>query len=131
MRWAPPSVPASGASPLLWFGVLGAPAAWLAQLFLGYWLTQAQCSPTGGQWGIRLDTWGIVVGALCAAIAAASCLTALALHRRTREADEEGPPPGGRTHFLSVVGLTVAPLFLILIAMTAVGTVVFFPCNQS
>lgn len=123
--------PAPAASPLLWFGVLGAPLAWLVQLFLGYWLAQAQCSPTGAEWGIRLDVWGIGVGVFCIAVAAAAGLTALALFRRTRDAMEEGPPPGGRTHFLAVVGLTVTPLFLILIAMTAAGTVVFFPCTQS
>ncbi|HXV05815.1 MAG TPA: c-type cytochrome [Solirubrobacterales bacterium] len=122
--------PVPAASPLLWFAVLGAPAAWVVQLFLGYWLSEAQCSPTGGEWGISLDAWGIAAAAVCEAVAVASVLTALALFRRTRDAEDEGPPPGGRTHFLSVVGLTVAPLFVVLIAMTAVGTVAL-SCSQA
>lgn len=121
--------PASAVSPVLWFAVLGAPAAWIVQLGLGYWLAEAECSPTGGQWGISLQAWGIVVTALAAATAAAAGLTALALFRR--DGDKDDPPPAGRIAFLAWVGLTVAALFLVLIAMTGAGILAFHVCNQS
>jgi len=123
--------PRSPASPLLWFAVLGAPAAWALQFGVGYWLSNAQCSATGGHWSIALDTWAIVVGILAFLTATASGATAVALFRRTAEAEEEDAPPSGRIHFLAIVGMTVTPLFLCLIAMTAAGTIVLFPCNQS
>src|SRR5205085_1896442 len=41
--------PDSPVSPVLWFAVLGAPGAYATQLGLGYWLTEAQCSPTGDE----------------------------------------------------------------------------------
>lgn len=121
--------PSSPASPLLWFAVFGAPAAYVAQIGVGYWLAQARCGPTGGMWGISLATWGVVVGFAAAAVAAGAGLTALWLFRRT--GDYKDPPPAGRTAFLGVVGMTVSSLFLVLILMTASGVLAFHVCNQS
>lgn len=121
--------PSSPASPVLWFAVLGAPAAYVVQQGLGYWLAEAECSPTGGMWGIALGTWALVVGLLCAVVALAAGLTALWLFRRT--GDYKDAPPPGRTAFLGVVGMTVSVLFLVLIAMTASGVLTYNVCNQS
>lgn len=121
--------PESPASPVVWFAVLGAPAAYSVQLGLGYWLAQAACSPTGGEWGIALRTWAIVVTALAAAVAVGSGLTSLWLYRRT--GDRHDPPPAGRIAFLAAVGMTVSSLVLALILMTGVGVVTFHVCNQS
>ncbi len=121
--------PSSPSSPTLWFAVLGAPAAYVVQQGLGYWLTQAQCSPTGGMWGISLGTWAIVVGAAAAVVALSAGLTALWLFRRT--GDYKAAPPQGRTAFLAMVGMTVSSLFLVLILMTATGVITFDVCNQA
>jgi hypothetical protein len=121
----------SPASPLLWFAVLGAPAAWALQFGIGYWLSDAQCSAAGGQWSIPLDKWALVVGAVAFLAATAAGAIAVALFRHTAEAEDEEAPPSGRIHFLAIVGMTVTPLFLCLIAMTAAGTILLFPCNQS
>jgi ubiquinol-cytochrome c reductase cytochrome c subunit len=123
--------PRAPGSPLLWFAVLGAPLAWALQFGLGYWLSNARCGVAGERWGIGLATWSLVAGLVALAVAAAAGLTALALFRRTAEAGENGPPPAGRIHFLATVGLTVAPLFLFLIAMTAAGVLVLVPCTQA
>ena len=56
--------PTSPISPLLWFAVLGAPAAWALQFGISYWLTEAECSPAGAMWGISLDAWIIVLSAI-------------------------------------------------------------------
>jgi hypothetical protein len=123
--------PDSPVSPLLWFAVIGAPGAWVAQFGIGYWLSEAECSPTGGEWGISLEAWGIVVGILAAAVALAAGLASLALFRRTGEHEEDDAPPAGRIHFLSVVGMAVTTLFFVLILLTMVATIVHTPCNQS
>lgn len=123
--------PDSPASPLLWFAVLGAPGAWVAQFGIGYWLSEAECSPTGGEWGISLEAWGIGVGIVAALVAIAAGVAAIALFRRTREHEEDDAPPAGRVHFLSVVGMTVASLFVVLILMTLATSIAHTPCNQS
>lgn len=121
--------PESPASPLLWFAVLGAPAAYCVQLGLGYWLVEAACSPTGGEWGISLSAWAIVVTALAVAVAVGSGLTSLWLYRLP--GDRHEPPPAGRIAFLAAIGMTVSVLFLALILMTAAGILTFHVCNQS
>lgn len=118
-------------SPVLWYAVLGAPAAWAAQFGIGYWISEAKCSTAGSHWGIGVQAWAIIVGAVAIAAAAGAGLTALSLFLRTRDADAKGPPPEGRIHFLAIVGLTVCPLFLAIMAMTTVGVLVLYPCNQS
>lgn len=121
--------PSSPVSPVLWFAVLGAPLAYVVQLGLGYWLAEAECSPTGGMWGISLAAWGIVVGSISAAIAAVAGLTALWLFRCA--GDYNGAPPDGRTAFLGVIGMTVSSLFLALILISAAGILTYHVCNQS
>ncbi|MGN6216041.1 MAG: hypothetical protein ACTHN7_03660 [Solirubrobacterales bacterium] len=121
--------PESPVSPVLWFAVFGAPGAYAVQLGLGYWLVEAACSPTGGEWGISLGAWAIVVTALAAAVAVAAGLISVWLYRR--HGDRHDPPPAGRVAFLAAVGMTVSALFLALILMTGAGVLTFRVCNQS
>ncbi len=122
--------PTSPASPLLWFGVLGAPLAWGLQFGIGYWITQGRCSP-GDEWGSGPDLWTLVLTILAAAAAIAAAATAVALFRATAAAEAEGAPPAGRTHFLAIVGMAIAPLFLAIIVMNGVGVLVLSSCSQS
>ena len=122
---------ASPASPALWYAVFGAPIAWSLQFAGGYWLSEAQCSPTGGQWQIPLSGWAIGLGAGALLVALGALVTAIALFRRSSGAEVKGPPPGGRIRFLAVVGMTVAPLFIAIILMTTAGVLVLQPCSQS
>jgi len=121
--------PESPVSPVLWFAVLGAPAAYAVQLGFGYWLAEAACSPTGGEWGISLSAWAIAVTAPAAAVAVAAGLTSVWLYRR--HGDRHDPPPPGRVAFLAAVGMTVSVLFLILILISGAGVLTFHVCNQS
>lgn len=123
--------PTSPVSPVLWYAVLGAPIAWALQFWTGYWLAQAQCGPTGSQWKIDLSAWATWVGIAGLAMAIGALATAVTLYRRTATAEVKGAPPQGRIKFLSVVGMTVAPLFIAIIAMTSTGVLVLLPCNQS
>jgi hypothetical protein len=133
MRPLPPTSPDSPLSLPLWFAVLGAPLGWTLQFSVGYWLVEAQCSRTGqARWAIDVDLWMAALTALGAAAALGAGLTALALFRRSREAGHDSAPPAGRIHFLAMVGMAVAPLFLAMIALTAIGVFVHFPpCEQS
>jgi hypothetical protein len=127
MRIRPPDSPTS---PLLWFSVLGAPAAWAGQFAISYWVTQARCSVPGGRWGISVDAWAIGLTVVAVAAAAGGWLVALALFRATGDDDFESAPPGGRTRFMAAVGLAIAPIFLAIILLNGIGAVVQ-DCGQS
>jgi hypothetical protein len=128
MRLEPPRSPIS---PVMWFAVLGAPAAWAAEFWIGYWATQTDCSVPGREWDVGLNAWGIALMAAAFAVAASAGLTALGLFRGTRDSDEDDPPPDGRVHFLSIVGMTVTVLFIFIIVMTGLGIVILPNCHQS
>jgi len=119
----------------MWFGLLGAPAAWTAQHLTGYGIAEAACSEAGARWSISVDAWTVAITAAGASIAVLAWLAALAVFGRTRDAEGVGgaeePPPKGRIHFLAVAGLFISPLFLAMILMSGIGTVVLDRCVQS
>src|SRR5690349_5117732 len=115
----------------MWYAVLGAPLAWWAQLLIGYWVNQAGCSASGQRLGVSDDVWGILLMAVCFAVAAGAGLTGLAMFRGTADADKDDAPPPGRTHFLAIVGMAVTTLFLFIIVMTGLGVVILPDCHQS
>jgi hypothetical protein len=119
---------------LLWFGVVGAPAAWTAQFLTGFWLTQVGCDP-GGDPRLSVDAWTIVATVVAALLAVLAELAAIRTFRETRGArgtgGSEEPPPKGRVHFLAIVGMAITPLFFFIIVMSGVGVVVLQNCHQS
>jgi hypothetical protein len=116
---------------LVWFGVFGAPAAWAAQHVAGYALTAAECSPAGTMWDVHVNTWTVAFTATAAAIAVLAWLSSVRAFLSTRGASHDDPPPQGRTHFLAVIGMTVAPLFLAIILMSGAGVLGLEVCEQS
>jgi hypothetical protein len=130
MRSPAPIPPESPASPLLWYAVLGSPVAWALQFGAGYWITEAQCSPSGG-WQFGASGWTIAIGAVALAVALGSAAAAVSLFLRTSGTPADAPPPPGRIRFLATVGMAVAPLFVAMIVMTTAGVLVLQPCNQS
>jgi heme/copper-type cytochrome/quinol oxidase subunit 2 len=121
----------SATSPRLWFAVAGAPVAWGLQFGIGYWISQTHCDQAAGGWTDAAQAWVVVLTVVAALVALAGGLTALGLYRATREVDHEDGPPGGRTHFLSIVGMAITPLFLFIIVMNGVGVNVLSPCHPS
>jgi hypothetical protein len=105
---------------LVWFGLLGAPAAWTLQFLFGYWLGEVGCSP-GGDSGLAIDGWTLAATIAAALIALLAGLAALAVFRQTDE---------GRVHFLATVGMAIAPLFFFIIVMSGVGVAVLENCQQ-
>jgi hypothetical protein len=128
MRIEPPR---SAVSPLLWFAVLGAPLAWVAEFAIGYWATQTDCSVPGHGWDVHLNAWGIVLMAAAFLVSMGAGLTAVGLFRGTQDAEVEGSPPEGRVRFLSIIGMTVTVLFTFIIVMTGLGIVILPNCRQS
>ena len=111
---------------LLGFAVLGAPLAWAVQHVTGFGLTEAACTDAGH--GVALDAWTIVVTASGAAVALLAEIAAIAVFRATRDAGDD--PPAGRAHFLSIIAMTIAPLFLLMMLMSGLGSVFLANCRQ-
>jgi hypothetical protein len=117
----------------MWFGLLGAPGAWVAQFLVGYTMTQAACGDAG--WDPPVDGVTLAATIIAALVAVAAELAALKVWAETRPVQGAGgaeePPPKGRIHFLATVGIVITPLFLFIILMSGIGAVVLPECHQS
>ena len=125
----------SGGPALMWFALLGAPAAWVLQHVSGYALTEAACGRAGAGWDVPVDGATAVVSAAAVAVAVLAGLAAVKLWRDTRPAEGAGgseePPPQGRIHFLATVGMVITPLFVSIILMSGLGELLLASCRQS
>jgi hypothetical protein len=121
------------ASLLAWVGVLGSPFAWASQHIAGYLLALSRCpdNTQGPGWNVPVNTVTLILGIAAATVALLSGGSAFFAWRTTRENDDDDAPPAGRVHFLSVIGLTIAPLFFAIIVMSSPGAIVFKECVQS
>lgn len=115
---------------LLWFGLLGGPAAWTGEHIVGYGMTEAACGAGGSAWGIGLTTWEAVLTAATAGLVLAALAAAAVMFMATKGVHHEGPPPLGRMHFVATAALFVATLFLFLTLMAGVGAVALAGCHQ-
>jgi hypothetical protein len=112
---------------LMWFGLLGAPAAWVLQFMVSYWFSEAACA--GPRRAAPVDTATAIATGLAIAVAVAAALSALTVMRATK--DQGDAPPPGRVHMLGIVGLTISPLFLMIIIFNGIGVLVLPECVQS
>jgi hypothetical protein len=112
----------------LWFGLLGAPAAWGVQHWVAVSLAIAGCSRPGA--GTSLPLRGLAAGAavVAATIALAALAASIAVFRATRDASDE--PPESRVHFLATIGMTISPLLLCIILMDGFGSALLDRCHQ-
>ena len=122
-----------GPQALAWAGALGPPFAWAGQHIAGYAVGLADCpdNTSGPGWSVPVDGLTIAIGGVAAAVAALCGLFAVAAWRASREADDDDAPPAGRVHFLSVIGMTITPLFLAMILMSGLGSALLMGCRQS
>lgn len=114
---------------LLWFGVLGGSLAWAVQFVASLAFSFAQCNQPSARWQLPVHAWEVALGVAGIAIALAAEAVSLRVFLRTRELGSA--PPGGRVHFLAVVGLTVNFLSLAIMVMTTVGAPMLEVCRQS
>lgn len=118
------------ASLLMWIGVWAAPVAWALQHAVGLEFGLAACNPTGSLWHIPLRAWSIAVAAVAAAVATGGLVAAILSARATSDAEEE-MPGRSRIHFMAVMGLTLSPLFLLIIILNGLGTGLGDLCRQA
>jgi hypothetical protein len=118
---------------LAWVGALGPPFAWAAQHIAGYAVGLADCpdNTAGPGWDVPVDAVTIVIGGVTALAVLGCGLAAVLAWRATRDNDDDDAPPAGRVHFLAVIGMTIAPLFLAMILMSSAGAIVANGCTQS
>src|SRR5436305_6453315 len=93
---------------LTWFGLLGAPVAWVGQFLVGFGASLAACGAAGRHWVEPVDGWtlaGTIVAATIAALGEAAAVTAFVATRRARgTGGDSGAQPLRRLHFLAAVG---------------------------
>ena len=116
---------------LQWFGLLAAGLAWTAQLVLGFGVSIAACSAGSARWGLDVHTWLIVLDRGRATIALLAEAAAVTVFLDAREADEYGPPPWGRRHFLAMAAIVGNLLFFVAILLNLVGVLSHSSCVQS
>lgn len=114
---------------LLLAGIGAAPAAWTAQLTLGYAVGDAACNPAGERWGVDAVLWVGVLTGVAAALAVGGLLAALAVARAVRRGDADDPRE--RLHWFALGGVLVSGVFLALILLGGIGTAVVDPCRSS
>jgi hypothetical protein len=114
---------------VIWFAVLGPPLAWATQFVLGYGVTEAACGDA--RLSPSVNAWTISLTAVAAAVTVLAGVAAVRVFRTTRGAELDGPPPCGRVYFMSIVAMTITPLFLFIIVMSGVGVLVLEQCHQS
>jgi len=106
---------------LSWYGLLGAPFAWTAFHVAGVGIATGACSPWGVSSGVDIQPATLALTFGCVAVAIGGLLAAVIVYVATSGVDEEGAPPLGRIHFLAVIGLAIAPLFIAIILMAGLG----------
>jgi hypothetical protein len=106
-----------------WFGVLGAPIAWVADHSLSYSLTQHACS-TGKFFELKLVSLVMVAIALLAVL----CAWRNRVHSGTAIPNDAGDPLG-RTNFMGVLGLLISTFFTAVIIANAVPRFILTPCE--
>jgi hypothetical protein len=113
------------AAGLAWFAVLAPPAAWAAQLAIGYSFQEAGCGrPDADLWGVGLNELTAALIIVCALVAGLGGLAGMAAWRRARTAD-----PLGRVEFMAIAGIAAGFIFLLAIVLSGIALVPLDACN--
>jgi hypothetical protein len=118
---------------LAWIGALMPPFAWAGQHIAGYATGLADCpdNTRGPGWHVPVDGVTIAIGGSATALVLLGAAFSLVAWRATRDADDDDAPPAGRIHFLAVIGMSIAPLFLAMVLMSSSGAIIANGCHQS
>lgn len=114
---------------LVWFGVLGGGVAWAVQFVVGLAFGLARCDSPDARWQLPVHAWALTLAIAGVLVAALAQLVAIRIFLATRRASSQ--PPAGRIRFLAAIGMTVNPLALAIIVMSAVGLALAPLCQQS
>ena len=114
---------------LQWYGLLGAALAWTVQLVLGFGVSYANCNNVGGQWGIDVVTWEIVLMVIGVLFAVTAEVAAVSVFLSTRGDEYDDPPPDGRRHFFSFAAVLGNILFITAILLSGIAAIVNSTCR--
>jgi hypothetical protein len=109
---------------LIWFGLLGAPVAWTAQLVLGYGFEELACS--SGSATEAIEPFIVALTLAAGALAGASAVAGFAIWRAARTGATEDPR--GRVSFMGFSGLILSLLFLPLIVLSGIQVAALDAC---
>ena len=113
---------------LLWFGVLGAPAAWTLLLVVGYGFEEVDCSRGSSRWGFDAATGNLVLFIATASIGVVAGAASFSAWRRTQQ--PEAADVRGRLAWMGFAGILVSGLFLALILFTGFGVAFLDQCRR-
>ena len=118
---------------LAWIGALMPPFAWAGQHIAGYATGLADCpdDTAGPGWHVPVDGITFAIGGTATVLILIGGGFSLVAWLATREADDADAPPAGRIHFLAVIGMSIAPLFLAMVLMSSSGAIIANGCQQS
>jgi hypothetical protein len=119
-------------SALLWFGVLGGPAAWSVEIIVGYGVEEIACSTgTVGEEieGIGVEPIIVLLTLFLGAVTAAAGLLAFGCLRRLKAS--RGAAAGGRAEWMAIAGIATSAIFLVLILVNLFSVVYLGVCEVS
>lgn len=117
---------------MLWFGVLGAPLAWLTQLVVNYSLEEwFSCSPSvtevGEVLGMSVRTVGLIVTLGTGLVAVGAGVASVSCFRKTGGGDERS----NRPRWMAIAGIMNSVLYLLFIVVGVVPTLILNLCEAS
>ena len=120
-------------SAALWFGVLGAPIAWVIQLLLDYSLEEWwACSPAtttaGRVLGLPVGTFALGTSAVLAVVSVAAGLVSMRCYRRIAGRDDETQ---GRAKWMALAGIMNSVLYLGIILASFAPPILLGTCGSS
>lgn len=115
---------------LLWFGILGAPAAWTFQLLLNYSLEEwFACSPASQTRGLVLGVdVGLVATSITAALAFVAVLAGVVSIRCLKAIKPVGEA-GGRARWMAIAGVMNSVLYTVIILFSFVVPLILGTCE--
>lgn len=106
----------------LWYGILVAPLAWMADQQISYSLVAHSCS-TGHHYLM------ITISAISFLIALSGALLAWVNLSRTREATLDGGHVADRSRFMSLLGIAASLGWAMVIIAMAIPRIMLTPCD--
>lgn len=122
-----------GGSALLWFGVLGGPAAWVLQLVVNYSLEEwFACSPansqTGAILGLRVAPIALAVTGILGLVALAAGLVSINCYRRINSSSDD---ISSRAKWMALAGIMNSVLYFVLIIVSFGPPALLTVCRTS
>lgn len=114
---------------LQWSGLLAAPAAWMTQYVIGFFLAQGRCEAT--HWSSGWAPAQVAITTLAAVVAVLGEAAAFAVYRELGTVDDDDAGPLGRQHFFAIGGLVGNVLFFVAIVMTGATVVATQACRPA